>query len=681
MGCPEMLENGVWLKSAPPHVAVAANRILASGYVDQPPNRFLDGALDVIIALPEMKAHRRAAIYVREEPTASMRLAAHRHIDFSQIAPRIDLASGGADDMKSGARRSDRVFVPIQAGVSEASGVLVVFGPAESGAAIQIAEALRPLAEAVATVLQGKRAGAAHRQLTNIAEASPHEVYIFDPATLRVLRCNDAAERNSGYRASRITALTPVDLKADLDARTYRERIDPVLTGDAQHITFDVRQRRKDGTVYNATARVWRLRTEDGDALAELVVDRSDHHALADLLSAAIDSFPGGFCALDANLRLTMANRNLYELLDLPEERFPVGSHFEEIVRFYAERGEYGDADVEELVRLRMEHAKLFLAHNFERESANGTVLDVRVAPLPGGGCVLTYSDITERRRAQMELIRHRDDLERAVAERTAEIERQAQELQRALAHERRVNELQRQFVSMASHEFRTPLAIIDGAAQRLLRRRGELNQDYVHERAIQVRASVSRMVELMDSILAAGRLDEGKIEVKPSACSIKTILTACCARQNDLSRTHRITLEHGEAPEHIRADAAALDQVFTNLLSNAVKYSPGSPDIAVTARTEGSEIVIDVKDRGLGIDEDEMPKMFQRYFRARTSSGIAGTGIGLNLVQQIIQLHGGSIAVASRKGEGSTFTVRLPLWPTTAGMETGDIPDSAAAA
>ena len=117
-----------------------------------------------------------------------------------------------------------------------------------------------------------------------------------------------------------------------------------------------------------------------------------------------------------------------------------------------------------------------------------------------------------------------------------------------------------------------------------------------------------------------------------------------------------------GGLPETIRADASALDQVLTNLLSNAVKYAPGEPDIQVEAYSDGGQVVIQVRDHGLGIDEDDLAKLGERFFRAKTSNGIAGTGIGLNLVKTLVEMHDGSISIQSKQGKGSTFTVRLPV-------------------
>ncbi|ULJ79442.1 ATP-binding protein [Rhizobium sp. C104] len=263
---------------------------------------------------------------------------------------------------------------------------------------------------------------------------------------------------------------------------------------------------------------------------------------------------------------------------------------------------------------------------------------------------------------SQAELTHHRNHLEEMVADRTAEIERQREELDRLLVHERQVNALQRQFVAMASHEFRTPLAIIDAAAQRLCRSTTNVSGDYVHEKAGVIRSAVVRMVDLMESILASGRLETGQITLKRSEGDLKALLVTCCDRQRHLSRSHLFHLDLEPIPEGLTFDRSAMEQVFTNLISNAVKYSPNAPDIYVRARVDEKTLEIAIADSGIGMDADDLPKLFQPYYRARSATGIAGTGIGLNVVKQVVELHGGTVEVTSKLGKGTTFIIRLPI-------------------
>jgi len=243
-----------------------------------------------------------------------------------------------------------------------------------------------------------------------------------------------------------------------------------------------------------------------------------------------------------------------------------------------------------------------------------------------------------------------------------AQLKEKADLLADALAKEKDLNKRQREFIAMASHEFRTPLAIIDGAAQRLKRRAENLRPDETNDRVFKIRNAVQRMTRLMEGTLSMVRLDDGKMTFSIKPCDIRAVVARVCECQQEISQNHNIQQNLSALPESIQADEASIEQIFTNLLSNAVKYSPQSRDIHVSAHKDDKYVFISVKDNGLGIDPDEMKRMFERFFRARTSVGIEGTGIGLNLVKQLVEHHDGSIEVTSIKGEGTTLTVRIPI-------------------
>lgn len=251
----------------------------------------------------------------------------------------------------------------------------------------------------------------------------------------------------------------------------------------------------------------------------------------------------------------------------------------------------------------------------------------------------------------------------------TEEQQEHARRLSEALENERRYNALHREFVSMASHEFRTPLAIIDGAAQRIIRRAEGMSPDELLERVGKIRQAVIRMTGLIDSTLSASRMEAGHMEIAAELCNLHDILEAVCGRQQEIARGHDIVLDLHQATKLIVADPKQLDQIFTNLLSNAVKYSPEKGRIEVMAGSEGDMAVISVRDQGVGIPADEMPQLFERFFRASTSTGIPGTGIGLNLVKQLVEMHGGAIDFSSIEGDGSTFVVRLPMTAAAEGV------------
>jgi PAS domain S-box-containing protein len=237
---------------------------------------------------------------------------------------------------------------------------------------------------------------------------------------------------------------------------------------------------------------------------------------------------------------------------------------------------------------------------------------------------------------------------------------RQQEELARALAAEREMNAQQRRFVSIASHEFRTPLAVIDGASQRLMARLAGGDDD-VQKRLDRIRGAVSRMTELIERTLSSARLDDGRIELELRGFDLSQLLRDVADRQRQISPSFEIVLEGTDGDLPVDGDAKLLEQVFANLLSNAVKYSGRARRVEVTALESGASLKVAVRDRGLGVPPDEVPQLFTRFFRARTSMGIPGTGIGLHLVRELVQMHGGTVDVASEVGKGSTFTVTLP--------------------
>jgi PAS domain S-box-containing protein len=239
---------------------------------------------------------------------------------------------------------------------------------------------------------------------------------------------------------------------------------------------------------------------------------------------------------------------------------------------------------------------------------------------------------------------------------------RAAQALQSALERERETTSAYRNFVSMVSHQFRTPLAILDSSAQRLIRRGEGVPHEEMLMRVQRMRSATNRLTRLVESVLNAAKLDAGRIEVNLDHCNLVELVNEICERQRDQTPQAKITLQTPDEPIDTYCDSILVEQVVINLLSNAVKYSRDNPVVEIAIWIEGGRAYCSVRDSGLGIPEDELSRIFDRFYRARTASGIAGTGIGLNFAQKIVQLHGGSIRVQSHEAIGSVFTFDLPL-------------------
>ena len=269
--------------------------------------------------------------------------------------------------------------------------------------------------------------------------------------------------------------------------------------------------------------------------------------------------------------------------------------------------------------------------------------------------------EVAMARRAERALADYKDHLEGLVEVRTNELQLQKEKAEKALERERELTALQRKFVSMVSHEFRTPLAVIDGSAQRIIRRIDKLPNAKIVAMLEQVKRSVNRLINLMESTLAASRLEAGTIKINPASCDVIALVTEICDEHRQIS-SHRLRVDVDGLPKSINADEQLLRQVIGNLVSNAIKYSPDAEDVWITGRTDGELAVIAVRDEGVGIPSEDLPKLFGRFFRASTSTGIPGTGIGLNLVKHLVELHGGRIEVTTEAKKGSIFTIRLPI-------------------
>lgn len=239
----------------------------------------------------------------------------------------------------------------------------------------------------------------------------------------------------------------------------------------------------------------------------------------------------------------------------------------------------------------------------------------------------------------------------------------QASMLEEKLEAERRLTMLQRNFVSMASHEFRTPLTIIDGHAQRLIKMTGRFQGNEIVDRAGKIRAAVLRMTHLIENLLNAARLLDGVgLYFHPAEIDLAAVLHEVCQTHREISPKANLVEQLGSQPLIMSGDRNLLSQAVSNLLSNAIKYSLAGGRMAISACSEGDEVVITVADNGIGIPANDLGHLFERYYRGGNVSGVVGTGVGLYLVKIVVDLHKGSIEVESREGEGSRFIIRLPI-------------------
>jgi len=239
-------------------------------------------------------------------------------------------------------------------------------------------------------------------------------------------------------------------------------------------------------------------------------------------------------------------------------------------------------------------------------------------------------------------------------------------ELLKSLAREKELGQLKSNFVSMVSHEFRTPLGVIMSSAEILENYLDQLEPEDRREQLQSIRKNTRRMADLMEEVLVLGMVEAGKLDFKPAALDFECF----CRRLVDelQSATNNKCPVQISTPEDAKdgfADERLLQHVFINLLSNAVKYSPAGSPVHFDVERDGDFAVCRIRDHGMGIPETDIERLFSAFYRGRNAGQVPGTGLGLTIVKRCVELHRGKIKVESAVGRGTTVTVRLPLFAT----------------
>jgi PAS domain S-box-containing protein len=269
-----------------------------------------------------------------------------------------------------------------------------------------------------------------------------------------------------------------------------------------------------------------------------------------------------------------------------------------------------------------------------------------------------------QRAEAEDEVRRLNRELEQRIAGRTAELEKAKEDLRRALEQERELGELKSRFVSMVSHEFRTPLGITMSAVELLRNYLDRLPKDKLAELLNDIHSSTLRMSGLMEQVLLLGRVEAGRVAFQSAPLQLKT-LGARLTDETHSATQHKCPIEFRAEGKlaGARGDEALLRHIFSNLLSNAVKYSCAGRPVEFELRREGGDAAFMVRDRGIGIPEADQARLFEAFHRGGNVGEITGTGLGLLIVKRCVEMHRGTITFDSHAGEGTTFTVRLPLF------------------
>jgi PAS domain S-box-containing protein len=359
------------------------------------------------------------------------------------------------------------------------------------------------------------------------------------------------------------------------------------------------------------------------------------------LLQATLDNISQGLSVYDADLRLVAFNQHYIHMLGLPPGFARPGLRFEDFVRWNSQRGEYGPGTPEEHVAGRVALVTKPEPHYIERKRPDGTVVEIRGNPMPSGGFVTTYTDVTQRKAFE-------DTLE-ANAKR---LEEYAQELKKS-------NTELEQFAYVASHDLQEPLRMVGSYCQMLQRRyKGKLDKDADEFIGFAVEGAL-RMQQMINDLLSysrVGRNGKGLVDI-----AVEDVVKSAVANLQASIAESDAKVTWDPLPT-LRGEKVQLLQLFQNLIGNAVKFRADDRplEVRVSAQQEADSWHFTVKDTGIGIEAQYLDRIFLIFQRLHDRTKYKGTGIGLAVCKKVVEHHGGRIWVESEPGEGTTFHFTL---------------------
>jgi PAS domain S-box-containing protein len=276
--------------------------------------------------------------------------------------------------------------------------------------------------------------------------------------------------------------------------------------------------------------------------------------------------------------------------------------------------------------------------------------------------------DITLRKQAEERMKNYSAELEKQVKNRTMILEEAIQELEKtkkdldsALHKEKELSELKTRFVSMASHEFRTPLTTMMSSLS-LVTKYGEQNdKENQSKHVTKIKTSINNLTDILNDFLSVSKLEEGRVENMPGEIDVKNYITDVISEMKSMAVNGQKIVQSHSGNDIGIIDKKLLKNILFNLISNAIKFSPNNGVIDINCHISPSSLKISVKDNGIGISKADQAHLFERFFRGHNATHIQGTGLGLNIVTKYVELMNGSIDFESEENKGTTFTIIVP--------------------
>ena len=379
------------------------------------------------------------------------------------------------------------------------------------------------------------------------------------------------------------------------------------------------------------------------------------------LLQGAIENITQGISVVDQSLKLVAWNRRYLELFNYPDGLISVGRPIADIIRYNAERGLCGPGEAEVHVARRLHWMRQGRAHTSERLFPNGRVIELIGNPMPGGGFVMSFTDITAFREAEQALTEANEGLEQRVSERTQELSQLNVALTEAKGTAEAANQSKTRFLAAVSHDLMQPLNAARLFSAALSHQDDGLSSEA--QKLVQHLDSSLRSAEdLISDLLDISRLENGKINPDRKPFAVNELFDTLGAEFKALAQEQGLTFRVRGSHLRIDSDIKLLRRILQNFLTNAFRYAKGP--VLLGVRRRGGELCLEVWDRGPGIPEDKQQVIFEEFKRLDSHQTRAekGLGLGLAIADGLCRVLGHTLRVRSWPGRGSVFSVSVPL-------------------
>jgi signal transduction histidine kinase/Na+/proline symporter len=379
-----------------------------------------------------------------------------------------------------------------------------------------------------------------------------------------------------------------------------------------------------------------------------------------ELLESTLDNLSQGVSVVDQGLRLVGWNRRYLELMEYPKGTLYIGKPIEELIVLNAKRGLIGDHKSE--ISKRLSHLRSGQEYRYERTWLDNKVLEIRGNPMPGGGYVTTFNDITHFKDIEHELHVVNETLEQRVQQRTIELSEANTDLEEARLVAEEANRSKTRFLAAASHDLLQPMNAASLFVS-ILRQQQEGSNDEQSRLVTRIDRSLKASEQLLSALLDISKLDSGMYDPEPEAIRVPEFFEQLRRRFKPLANNRNLRLRVHSADYVIYSDRNLLYRILQYFLANAIRYTE-TGGVLMGCRLRGEQLRISVWDTGVGIDDSEVKAIFQEFHRLDYARRLdeKGLGLGLAICERIARMLNHEISLSSRPGHGSCFSVTIPL-------------------